>query len=116
MDNAAISLYGKQTSDGFSVLLYAVIANLGAVMERREFIALLGGAATWPVAARAQQPTVPVIGFRSLRSANEFAGSVAGFRQGLSEIGYSEGRNVHIAFRWAEGQKDRLPVLAVDLV
>jgi putative ABC transport system substrate-binding protein len=59
---------------------------------------------------------MPVIGFLSFRSANESAGSEAAFREGLSEIGYSEGRSVHIAFRWAEGQKDRLPVLASDLV
>jgi ABC-type uncharacterized transport system substrate-binding protein len=77
---------------------------------------IAGSAATWPLAARAQQVAGPEIGFLSFRSANESAGSVAAFRQGLSEIGYSEGRNVRIAFRWAEGQKDRLPALAADLV
>jgi putative tryptophan/tyrosine transport system substrate-binding protein len=83
-------------------------------MGRREIVA--GGFAAWPFAAAAQQPSIPVIGFLSFRSANEAADSEAAFREGLSEIGYSDGRNVHIAFRWSEGQKDRLPVLASDLV
>ena len=85
-------------------------------MRRREFITLIGCGAAWPVGAVAQQPAIPVIGFLSFRSANESAKSEAAFREGLSELGYSEGRNVHIAFRWAEGRKDRLPALAADLV
>ena len=85
-------------------------------MRRREFITLFGGVAVvWPVAARAEQAT-PLIGFLSSRSPNESEALVAAFRQGLAETGYVEGQNANIAFRWAEGQYDRLPQLAAELV
>jgi putative ABC transport system substrate-binding protein len=85
---------------------------------RRKLLAtLLGGtAATWPLAARAQQSTMPVIGFLSGRSPGESESVEAAFRQGLKESGYAEGQNVHIAFRWAEGRYDRLPALVASLV
>jgi putative tryptophan/tyrosine transport system substrate-binding protein len=84
-------------------------------MQRRKFLTLLGGAAVWPVGVNAQQPAIPKIGFLSAGSPEFFEPYVLAFRQGLSQVGYQEGRNVAIEFRWARGQYDRLAALAAEL-
>jgi hypothetical protein len=85
-------------------------------MKRRNFIALIGGAGVWPLAARAQQPTLPVVGFLNSGSPRAFARLVAAFHRGLGDVGYVEYRNVRIEYRWAEGHAEQLPVLASELV
>jgi putative ABC transport system substrate-binding protein len=85
-------------------------------MKRRDFICLVGASAAWPLAARAQQPVIPVIGYLSGRSQDEASGDTAAFHQGLNEMGYVDGRNVALEYRWAEGRTELLADLAADLV
>lgn len=86
-------------------------------MRRREFVTLLGGvAAAWPIAARAQQETTPVVGFLDRGTPTGMAANLAGFRKGLAAAGYVEGRNVTVEYRWAENRNDRLPALAAELI
>ena len=84
-------------------------------MRRREFISVMGGAAAWPLAARAQQPRMPVIGYLSGRSAESDAAMLAALRRGLGEGGYIEGQNIAIEYRFSDGQYDRLPALMTEL-
>lgn len=85
-------------------------------MRRREFIGLLGAAATWPVAARAQQPALPVVGVINGGAADAFKDRAAAFRKGLSETGYAEGQNVVVEYHWLEGHFEHLPTVVADLV
>ena len=99
------------------IYLFAGAWSLRGQMQRRDFVGLLGGTAvTWPLAARAQQPAMPVIGFLNSASPDMFTDRLRGFRQGLKETGYVEGENVAIVYRYAENQMDRLPELVADLV
>jgi putative ABC transport system substrate-binding protein len=85
-------------------------------MKRREFITLIGGAVAWPLAARAQQRAMPVVAFVSINSPTDWAPFAVAFRDGLKEVGYIEGQNVHVEYRWAEGYVERIPTYMADMV
>src|ERR1700719_1015732 len=92
------------------------LLSLGEDMQRREFITLVGGAAAWPLAARAQQPAIPVVGFLPVGSPDAGASRAAVFRKGLNETDYVEGQKVTVEYNYIEGQYDRLPALMADMV
>src|SRR5436853_5663162 len=97
--------------------MQSLASAVGPDMRRRDFVILLGGAATgWPLAAVAQQPVMPVIGFLHSGARDQYTDAMAAFHQGLGETGYVEGRNVTVEYRWAENELARLPGLAADLV
>src|SRR6516164_9396116 len=93
-----------------------VVLGVGEAMRRREFIAFVGTATAWPLAARAQQPNMPLVGFLNVGSSDGYRPMEAAFRQGLQETGYVEGQNVAIEYRWGEGQSDRLPAMVDDFI
>src|SRR5215510_4458633 len=96
--------------------LSALTMLLSRHTRRREFITLLGGAVAWPLAARAQQPVMPVVGFLGAGARGPLREQIAAFQEGLKESGYIEGQNVAVEYRFAEGQFDRFPALAAELV
>src|SRR5437763_10415641 len=99
------------------VLGFAFWSAFGASMKRREFISFLGGAAaTWPLAARAQRPAMPLVGYLSANTSGGDARPIVDFIKVLSEAGYEDGKTIKIVYRWADGQYDRLPSMAADLV